>query len=387
MRLTRSFQDAPDVLGRSYLTVHEVRFFWRRDIGKKTKIMRKVKFPFELDAIELVTDDLKRKMQPLNDRLKDVDRDRRERAKVRRRAKAAQKERARMDAQKRSDAQRGIERDPTLADEELKVSAEKATGKTIGGSAGAGADADVEMRDAGDGPRTTEGELVDEPTKRREEAEELRKLIDPAIAADQGANASGLYELAAIVTHAGASADGGHYVGWSRVPPQDTEGGIDYDDPDKQEWYRFDDDKVTVVSKDRIAALDGGGASLPLAHTSCRADWSVVSSQARRTAPTSSSIGRSRSSSLVPSRLGGETHRTPCNGASPIFAPHSPLAPRLWAHSPHWWVATRTCGTPCIRLAHASSSAVHSPSLSPAVLTLLQRRGSLPQDFAKRRRI
>jgi len=28
----------------SYLTVHQVRFFWRRDIAKKTKIMRFARF-------------------------------------------------------------------------------------------------------------------------------------------------------------------------------------------------------------------------------------------------------------------------------------------------------------------------------------------------------
>jgi ubiquitin carboxyl-terminal hydrolase 14 len=47
-----------------YLTVHFVRFFWKREAQKKAKIMRKVTFPHELDVVEFCTDEL-RKM--LND--------------------------------------------------------------------------------------------------------------------------------------------------------------------------------------------------------------------------------------------------------------------------------------------------------------------------------
>lgn len=32
-------------------------------------------------------------------------------------------------------------------------------------------------------------------------------------------------------------------------------------DPDKEEWYKFDDDKVTLVPRDKILALEGGGTS------------------------------------------------------------------------------------------------------------------------------
>lgn len=32
-----------------------VRFYWRADVQKKAKIMRKVKFPMELDVSELVS--------------------------------------------------------------------------------------------------------------------------------------------------------------------------------------------------------------------------------------------------------------------------------------------------------------------------------------------
>lgn len=30
-------------------------------------------------------------------------------------------------------------------------------------------------------------------------------------------------------------------------------------DPDKQEWWKFDDEKVSRVTRDKITALEGGG--------------------------------------------------------------------------------------------------------------------------------
>ena len=49
-----------------------VRFAWKRDIGKKAKIMRRVKFPLEFDVLDLCTDELKEKPRPVNTRLKEV---------------------------------------------------------------------------------------------------------------------------------------------------------------------------------------------------------------------------------------------------------------------------------------------------------------------------
>ena len=50
---------------------------------------RKVKFPFELDVLELCTDELKAKLAPVNAKLKEVDRDRRERRKIRKKTRKA----------------------------------------------------------------------------------------------------------------------------------------------------------------------------------------------------------------------------------------------------------------------------------------------------------
>ncbi|BGP43280.1 deubiquitinating enzyme [Rhodotorula kratochvilovae] len=209
----------------SYLTVNMVRFYWRREIGKKTKIMRKVKFPFDLDATELVTDDLKKKILPVGEKLKECDKDRRERAKARRKMRKA------ADAAAAPAAASAAPQDPS-ADPPEEMAVDAPAGEAA-------------------------GELPDEETKRQEELATLLSLVHPDLEADKGANASGLYELVGIVSHKGASADGGHYVGWCAAPP--PENGAAEFDVDKQEWYKFDDDKVSLVSRDKILALEGGG--------------------------------------------------------------------------------------------------------------------------------
>ncbi|GAA6040426.1 hypothetical protein JCM8097_004543 [Rhodosporidiobolus ruineniae] len=223
----------------SYLTVNLVRFYWRREIGKKTKIMRKVKFPFDLDASELATDDLKAKLGPVNEKLKDFDKDRRERAKTRRKVRSKV---------------------------EAKQAAASSSSSAPAPVAASGADdppepmlVDDAATAAKDGKEIA-GELPDEETKRQEELAILTSLVHPDLEADQGANVSGLYELVGVVSHKGASADGGHYIAWCAASRNKDSSEPAWDeDPDKQEWFRFDDDKVTLVPKEKILALEGGG--------------------------------------------------------------------------------------------------------------------------------
>lgn len=66
-----------------YLSVHFVRFYWRRDINRKTKIMRKVKFPFELDARGFATSELTAQLDPAAGALRDIQKAREERRRVR----------------------------------------------------------------------------------------------------------------------------------------------------------------------------------------------------------------------------------------------------------------------------------------------------------------
>lgn len=57
----------------------------------------------------------------------------------------------------------------------------------------------------------------------------------------------GHYELMAVVTHKGRSADSGHYIGWVRSAPGSST------------WWKYDDDVVTEVSTPDIMNLKGGG--------------------------------------------------------------------------------------------------------------------------------
>ncbi|KZV89718.1 cysteine proteinase [Exidia glandulosa HHB12029] len=209
------------------LVVHMVRFAWRRDIGKKAKIMRKVKFPFELDASEWCSDDLKAKMRPAADKAKEVERDRRERAKVRRKTKSA-------------------------------LGAAAAAGESSTSTAPAAADGDVPMTDSTTTP-IAGGDLEPESTIRPRERALLDSLVHEDLKADEGASVTGLYELVGIVTHKGAGAESGHYIGFVRRDAFDGEDTTGLVTDEEVGWYKFDDDKVSIVPREKITALEGGG--------------------------------------------------------------------------------------------------------------------------------
>lgn len=228
-------------------------------------MQRRVKFPLEYDASDIATDGLREKLLPVSRRLMELEKERGERRKVRKRTKTAQP---------------------------------------------APRDGDVEMRDAdasapaeGDqAPAQPQVELQDEGVYRVKELEELEALVHPDLKADVGCSVHGLYELigmffssffsckdadltaTAIVTHKGAAADAGHYMAYvkkraahpvsyasapsgageaSAVAPSTTtvtsperRQGIDDDDED---WYKFDDNKVSMFPVDKIPTLEGGG--------------------------------------------------------------------------------------------------------------------------------
>lgn len=62
---------------------------------------------------------------------------------------------------------------------------------------------------------------------------------------DPGSNNSGFYSLQAVLTHKGRSTSSGHYVAWIRRK--------------EDEWFKCDDDKVSVVTTEEILKLSGGG--------------------------------------------------------------------------------------------------------------------------------
>lgn len=244
----------------AYLATHFVRFYWRRDINKKTKIMRKVKFPFVLDATRFLTDELKEKTKETNLAIKKIEKDRDERAKIRKRAKARKiaEEKAAKDASRQGGDVAMADATSTAADagEEGKGE-EKKEGEPS-------ADSKLGV------PFTEEEELV----QRQKERERIQSTIHPDLLADTGCNPSALYELVGVVTHKGAAADAGHYISWVRKD-LDSENALDGQTKDgkqaqgecekldkteaDEEWYKFNDDKVSVVGRDKIQALDGGG--------------------------------------------------------------------------------------------------------------------------------
>jgi ubiquitin carboxyl-terminal hydrolase 14 len=157
-----------------YLVVHFVRFYWKRDTNKKAKILRKVKFPMELDATEYCTDELKKKTLPVRDALRE--------ARHKQEEKERQRKRARHDVEVRT----------------------AVVGTDVLGPA--------------DFARMVVPDEPEEPTVDPE------TLIDAELKADVGSNPTGLYELAGVLTHAGSNADSGHWQGWTKQ----AEGGTSW---------------------------------------------------------------------------------------------------------------------------------------------------------------
>ena len=73
------------------------------------------------------------------------------------------------------------------------------------------------------------------------------------------------------MTHKGAQADSGHYMGFVKksvfhgskssvaaASGQASTSEIQFDEDD-EDWYKFDDDKVSIFPKEKLSTIDGGG--------------------------------------------------------------------------------------------------------------------------------
>ncbi|KAI0458509.1 ubiquitin carboxyl-terminal hydrolase-like protein [Xylaria acuta] len=216
-----------------YLTVHFVRFFWKRETQKKAKIMRKVTFPHELDVVEFCDDNLKKLLVPVRDKVREV------------RKEEEDAERSRKRRKRNGDNGDDV---PEVTNPKKKDD-KKETGTS--------ADGDVEMAET----YKTDAEIdAERAAQLLAMKKELNALIDPELAKDDGANQSGLYELRGVVTHQGASADSGHYTAYvKKTAPVDPKTGKRKEEDGK--WWWFNDDKVSEVTADKIEALAGGGES------------------------------------------------------------------------------------------------------------------------------
>jgi ubiquitin carboxyl-terminal hydrolase 14 len=228
-----------------YLTIHFVRFFWKREAQKKAKIMRKVSFPPELDVVEFCTETLRKQLVPVRDKVREVRKDEEDVVRARKRQKLAHKQ----EEDRATDAKA---KDPA---DEKKLADEKEATK-----AKQTADGDTTMDDA---VYKTDAEHDAERAASLHQAKkELFALINPDLAKDDGANKSGLYELRGLVTHQGASADSGHYTSYVK-----KQGLVDPKTGKRKEedgkWWWFNDDKVSEVEAEKIETLSGGGKSFP----------------------------------------------------------------------------------------------------------------------------
>ena len=219
-----------------YLTVHFVRFFWKKEVQKKAKILRKVSFPPELDVVEFCTDELRKMLVPVRDKVREVRKDEEDVERARKRQKRMEK--AEEDA--KSEA-----KEPIAKKKETQASKEK-------GEDGKAAEASAEVF-------KTDAELDAERAASILAAKkELRALINSTLAADAGANASGLYDLRGIITHQGASADSGHYTSYVKKEGlKDPKTGKRGEEDGN--WWWFNDDKVSEVPSEKIQTLSGGG--------------------------------------------------------------------------------------------------------------------------------
>ncbi|KAI1080494.1 cysteine proteinase [Whalleya microplaca] len=221
-----------------YMTVHFVRFFWKRETQKKAKIMRKVTFPHELDVVEFCDDKLKKLLVPVRDKVREIQKDEEDIERSRKRRKRNRE---------------GDDDDIAGGKGDVKDGNAKKDEK----KAGTSADGDVEMTET----YKTDAEIDAERDAALLAAKkELHALIDPELVKDDGANQSGLYELRGVVTHQGASADSGHYTSYvKKAAPVDPKTGKRKEEDGK--WWWFNDDKVSEVTSDKIEALAGGGES------------------------------------------------------------------------------------------------------------------------------
>lgn len=223
-----------------YLTVHFVRFFWKRESQKKAKILRKVSFPKELDLVEFCTDDLKKLLVPVRDKVREIRKDEEdiERARKRRKIRDAG---ADVPGASGEAAPKNKEKEKKEKQEAEKKSA----------------DGDTEMTET----YKTDAEVDAERDAALLEAKkELHSLISPQLLEDDGANQSGIYDLRAVITHQGSSADSGHYTAYvKKTAPIDPKTGKKGEEDGN--WWWFNDDKISEVAGDKIETLAGGGES------------------------------------------------------------------------------------------------------------------------------
>jgi len=215
-----------------YLPVHLVRFFWRRDSKMKAKIMKKVTFQHEIDMTEFCTEDLRKKLIPVRDKIREVRKEEEDVERAKKRQKRMRKE------MEESVGDEGKVR----SDEPMQKRKEKEKG------------GDATMSGTEETFKTDEEIEKERAEQILASKKDLLAAVNPELKNDPTANQTGLYELRGVVTHQGSSADSGHYTAYVKkaAAPGKAEDG---------KWWWFNDDKVQEVESEKIETLAGGGES------------------------------------------------------------------------------------------------------------------------------
>ncbi|XP_077991182.1 ubiquitin carboxyl-terminal hydrolase 14-like [Glandiceps talaboti] len=100
----------------------------------------------------------------------------------------------------------------------------------------------AKKKDDGDGGKEKKST---EPEPMEVDKKKSTKIEPFSFPDDIGSNNSGYYELQAVLTHQGRSSSSGHYVGWIKRKAD--------------EWFKCDDDNISMVSSEDILRLSGGG--------------------------------------------------------------------------------------------------------------------------------
>lgn len=182
-----------------YLTVQYVRFFWKKSTGKKSKILRKVVFPFQLDVSDMLTSEYAQEKIKVREELREVEKEKIE--------------------DEREIKKRRMNGSSLTDDDQSSMSPQE----------------------------MLETEKALEESTREKWSQEYRKRFPSNLA--QGENPSCVYNLIGVITHQGANSESGHYQSFIR------------DEVDENKWYRFNDDKVSIIEKEKIESLAGGGES------------------------------------------------------------------------------------------------------------------------------
>lgn len=148
-----------------------------------------MKFPLELDVLDLVTDELKNKILPVSEKLKQVERERAERRKIRRKTKPP-----RLDLSTSIPIQVvGLGDGPTTINASLtQTVGQVPAGLELRGSVPVSPEGNAEQAK---GVPTRMGAREEELIHRQRERQELEALIPEDLKKDIGCSATGLYEL------------------------------------------------------------------------------------------------------------------------------------------------------------------------------------------------